>query len=166
VEHQKEDGGWHCFDLESGTLDCWEGLAAYSALQKQKWTKGIKRSADRGAEFYLERRLFREGRRYEPWFKFHCPSHYYYDILVGLDLLTALGHAGDKRLKPALTILKDKRRSDGKWVLDAIPPDLVTDPRYALKKKLTPVALETKGEPSRWITLTCIRVLKKVQDVS
>ena len=72
VEHQKEDGGWHCFKSESGTLDCWEGLAAYNALPRQRWTRAIKGSAEKGAEFYLQRELFREGRtRYQPWFRFH-----------------------------------------------------------------------------------------------
>jgi hypothetical protein len=164
VRYQKEDGGWHCFVSESGTLDCWEGLAAYTALPRQRWTRGIKRSVEKGAEFYLQRKLFREGkRRYEPWLRFHYPNHYYYDVLIGLDLLTALGYAGDRRLKPGLKVLKDKRRSDGKWVLDAIHPDLAPGSLYSLKRKPTPIALETKGSPSKWITLTCMRVLKKVE---
>jgi hypothetical protein len=33
VEDQKSDGGWHCFESNSGTLDCWEALAAYAVLQ-------------------------------------------------------------------------------------------------------------------------------------
>ncbi|MDG7000803.1 MAG: hypothetical protein JRN15_17050, partial [Nitrososphaerota archaeon] len=97
----KEDGGWHCFQSEKGTLDCWEALAAFAILPRQKWNKGIKRSVERGTEFYLEHRLYREGRRYEPWFRFHYPTHYYYDILVGLDIVTSLGRADDKRLTPA-----------------------------------------------------------------
>src|SRR5438094_5307644 len=29
VRHQKKDGGWHCFRSRTGTLDCWEALAAF-----------------------------------------------------------------------------------------------------------------------------------------
>src|SRR5207249_4039672 len=80
----------------------------------------MERSISRGAEFYLERKLFEEGRRYAPWFRFHYPTHYYYDVLVGLDVLTVLGYAGDRRLQPALRILREKRQSDGTWFLDRI----------------------------------------------
>ena len=76
---------------DSGTLDCWEGLVAYITLPRQRWTRSIKRSAERGAKFYLYRRLFEERRKYEPWFRFHYPNHYYYDLLVGLHIITALG---------------------------------------------------------------------------
>lgn len=115
VGSQKEDGGWHCFRSDEGTLDCWEALAAYAALQPAKWTRSIKRSVERGVEFYLERQLSEEGKaRYEPWFRFHYPTHYYYDLLVGLDTITSLGYGKDeRRLNKALRVLKGKRRADG-----------------------------------------------------
>jgi hypothetical protein len=167
VEDQKEDGGWHCFKSNSGTLDCWEALAAYAALPKTKLTRRIKRSIERGAEFYLERKLFDDGqRRYLPWFRFHYPNHYYYDILVGLDVLTRLGYADDRRLRPALEVLKGKRRNDGTWPLDRVHPDLGTGAQYSLRKKPRPFALERPGKPSKWITLTALRVTKRVEDAS
>ncbi len=70
VKAQKEDGGWHCFQSNHGTLDCWEALAAFNALPRSRWSRSIKRSVERGAEFYLERELHKEGNgRYEPWFR-------------------------------------------------------------------------------------------------
>ncbi|MBI4258631.1 MAG: hypothetical protein HY619_06720 [Thaumarchaeota archaeon] len=164
IEAQKADGGWHCFDSRRGTLDCWEALSAFSALPKRRWTRLVKRSVERGAEFYLERDLFREGkRRYEPWFRFHYPVHYYYDLLVGLDVITALGYGDDSRLKPALKVLREKRRPDGAWLLDAIHPDLGPGAKYVLGEPVTPFALEKAGEPSKWITLQALRVLKRVE---
>lgn len=167
VEDQKEDGGWHCFNSVIGTLDCWEALAAFAALPKSKRTKKIKNSIERGAEFYLERRLFDDGeKKYAPWFRFHYPNHYYYDVLVGLDVMTRLGYGDDKRLRPALKILNKKRQGDGTWILDKVHPDIDTGARYGLRKKVTPFALEEAGEPSKWITLTALRVLKKVEEQS
>jgi hypothetical protein len=167
LEDQKEDGGWHCFKSNRGTLDSWEALAAYAALPKERRTKSINRSIERGVEFYLNRKLFKEGRRYPPWFRLHYPNHYYYDILIGLDLVTSLGYADDKRLKPALKILNDKRRGDGTWLLDKVHPDLGPGARYNLDvKKVRPFALEKPGKPSKWITLTALRVLKRVEDAS
>ena len=161
VEDQKDDGGWHCFESSHGTLDCWEGLAAFAALPKSKRTRSIKNSIDRGAEFYLERKLFHEG-RYLPWFKFHYPNHYYYDVLVGLDVITKLDYGSDKRLSAALKILNEKR-IDGKWLLDGIHPDIGSGAQYRLRRDVKPFALEEPRRPSKWITLTALRVLKRVE---
>lgn len=169
VTNQMEDGGWHCFYEKAfgrGTLDCWEGLSAFAILHRSKWTRSMKRAVERGAEFYLKKELFKEGKnRYVPWFRFHYPVHYYYDILVGLDVLTKLGYGGDRRLDPALEILAKKRRKDGTWLLDAVHPDLGIGAGYRMRKgRYTPLALEVRGESSRWITLTCLRVLKAVEE--
>jgi len=102
-----------------------------------------------------------------PWFRFHYPVHYFYDILVGLNVLTGLNFGNDRRLKPALKILNDKRQSDGTWLMDRVHPDLDAGANLDLitrAKKLRPFALEESGEPSKWITLTALRVLKRVED--
>ncbi|MBX8637455.1 MAG: hypothetical protein KIY11_03735 [Thermoplasmata archaeon] len=166
LEDQKEDGGWHCFPSDKGTLDGWEALAAFAALPKSKRTAAIERSIARGAEFYLERKLFEEGkRRYEPWFRFHYPVHYYYDILTGLDLMTGFGYADDRRLLPALKILKEKRQSDGTWHLDKVHPDIAPGAGYDINvRNFEPFALEEEGMPSKWITLKALRVLKRVHE--
>ena len=167
VEDQKEDGGWHCFASEKGTLDCWEALAAYAALPRSRLTRKMRNSIERGAEFYLEGRLFDSGgKRYSPWFRFHYPIHYYYDVLVGLDTITRLGYGGDRRLRLALDLLRKKRRRDGTWVLDRIHPDLGPGAEYRLGGKPEPLAFEKAGRPSKWITLTALRVLKRVEDSS
>ena len=167
LEDQREDGGWDCRQGTPGTLDGWEAMAAFAALPKSKRSRRIEQSISRGAEFYLERGLFREGRRYAPWFRFHYPVHYYYDILVGLDLITGLGFADDPRLRPALKILEDKRRADGTWLLDRVHPDIGPGAGFTpYNKKPRPLALEAPGRPSKWITLTALRVLKRVEDAS
>ncbi len=165
VEDQKEDGGWHCFESNHGTLDGWEGLAAFAALPKSRRTRRISNSIERGAEFYLKMNLFHEG-RYLPWFRFHYPNHYYYDILVGLDVITRLGYGGDKRLSAPLNILKKKCGLDGMWLLDRVHPDIGSGAQYHLRRKVKPFALEVEGKPSKWITLTALRVLKRVEDSS
>ncbi|MGI0080889.1 MAG: hypothetical protein ACRECH_14855 [Nitrososphaerales archaeon] len=87
-----------------------------------------------------------------PWFRFHSPVHYYYDILLGLDVITKLGYAGDKRLKPALKILSNKRHGDGTWLLDKVYPDLGVGTNYDLNvKKVRSFALEKPGKPSKWL---------------
>jgi hypothetical protein len=168
VEHQMDDGGWHCFYEKAfgrGTLDAWEGLYAFAFLPRAKQTPRIRRSIEAGAAFFLERELLHQGkRRYVPWYRTHYPVHYYYDFLVGLDMLTRLGYGDDRRLRPALELLKKKRRPDGTWFLDKVHPDLGVGAGYRFRRPPKRFALETEGRPSKWITLTALQVLKRVED--
>ena len=166
LEDQKEDGGWHCRKTDRGTLDGWEALAAFAVLPKQRRTRRIERSIDRGAEFYLRRRLTDEGEaRYLPWFRLHYPVHYYYDVLVGLDVITRLGFGGDRRLEPALEILNGKQKG-GRWQLDRVHPDPTSYAwgKHNRKRRTVPFALEEAGRPSKWITLTALKVLARAAE--
>lgn len=170
VKNQAKLGGWSCWSfggLPSGrNLDSWEPLSAFAVYPRQKWTHSMRLAVERGAEFFLERELHKQGDRYEPWYRFHYPIHYYYDLLVGLDFMTALGYSGDKRLKFAISLLKNKRRSDGRWNLDSINPD-PESPQGKWNKEhpgqaTVPFALEKPGEPSKMITFNALRILKRI----
>ena len=166
VEDQRKDGGWDCSQGTPGTLDVWEPLAAFASLPKSKRSARIDEAIARGAEFYLERQLFHEGPRYDPWLRLHYPNHYYYDVLVGLDVLTQLGFAGDRRLRPALKVLTDKRKPDGTWWIDRAHPD-VSGPKAAqYRTGVKPLVIEPPGRPSKWLTLKAMRVLKRVEDAA
>jgi len=164
-------GGWTCWSFGDGpapgrNLDSWEGLSAFAAYPRSKWSPAMHRCVERGAEFYLDRELHRQGARYDPWYRFHWPVHYYYDLLVGLDVLTALGYADDARLRFALDHLRKKQRPDGRWNLDAVHPDvgLAVGRWYAAHphRRPTPLAFETVGRPSKMITLRALTVLSRV----
>jgi hypothetical protein len=173
VKNQAELGGWSCWNFgkppyRKRTLDSWEPLSAFAVYPREKWTRSMKLACERGAEFFLERELHKEGTRWEPWYRFHYPVHYYYDLLVGLDFMTALGYSDDKRLKYATTLLKEKRGKDGRWNLDANRPE----PSGALSawrkqhphsKDLTPFSLENPAEPSKMITLNALKVLRRIE---
>jgi len=172
VKNQAEQGGWSCWNFgkppyRGRTLDSWEPLGAFAVYPRQKWTKGMKLACERGAEFFLERELHKQGARWEPWYRFHYPVHYYYDLLVGLDCMTALGYSGDRRLGYAVSLLKEKRRQDGKWNLDANRPEdspalAAFRKQHPNSKDLTPLVLEQPGQPSKMITLTAMKVLKRL----
>ena len=164
VKNQAKLGGWSCWG-SGRNLDSWEPMSAFAVYPKKKWTRSMKRSLEMGAEFFLERELHRQGSHYRPWYRFHYPNHYFYDLLVGLDFMTALGYGDDKRLDHALSVLKKKRRQDGKWLLDAVHPDVEGGmANYYNKINPTPVSLEKPGEPSKMITLRAMTVLSRVED--
>lgn len=169
VKNQSKLGGWSCWNFggHSGrNLDSWEPLSAFAVYPRQKWNRSMKLAVEKGAEFFLERELHKQGDHYEPWYRFHYPVHYYYDLLVGLDFMTALGYSSDKRLEHAISVLKKKRRSDGGWNLDAIQPDvegsLAEWYKNHPKDFPIPFALEKPGEPSKMITLNAVKVLKRI----
>jgi hypothetical protein len=165
VKNQAGLGGWSCFG-SGRNLDSWEPMSAFAAYPRQKWTKSMKLAVEKGAEFYLEREMDKQGARYEPWYRFHYPIHYYYDLLVGLDFMTALGYGDDRRLSRAIHTLKEKQRADGRWNLDAVHPDVEGGMAewYKRHPKQAPTefALEKVGEPSKMITLKAMSVLDRL----
>ena len=73
-------------------------------------------------------------------------------MLQNLEVLTALGHGTDPRLNAALELLLSKQDPNGRWPLE-----------YTYNGK-TWVDIEQKKQPSKWITLRALRVLKRVKE--
>ena len=82
------------------------------------------------------------------WFKFGFPVFYITDILQILEALMGLGLAGDARLRPAIDLLQSKQDAQGRWTME-----------YSYNGK-TWVDIEEKKQPSKWVTLRALRVLK------
>jgi hypothetical protein len=170
VKNQAEKGGWSCWNFgkkrTGRTLDSWEPLSAFSVYPRQKWSRSMKLACERGAEFFLERELHKQGARWEPWYRFHYPVHYYYDLLVGLDFMTALGYSDDKRLRYAISLLREKRRRDGRWNLDESRPEESVLTEFRKKnpnaKDWPAFVLEKPRQPSKMITLTASKILNRV----
>jgi hypothetical protein len=167
VRNQAKLGGWSCFG-SGRNLDSWEGMSAFAAFPRSEWTPEMETCVSKAAEFYLSRELYRQGESYPPWFRFHYPVHYYYDLLVGLDFMTELGYGADPRMRFALDALRERRRPDGRWILDAAHPDVeggIADwfARHP-KRRPTPLVMEPSGEPSKMITLRALRVLRRLEE--
>jgi hypothetical protein len=169
LRNQHADGGWNCFpeDEPGSTVDTWEPLAALGTIPIPQRSPDVQRAIDRGVEFLLSQRLGVES-GYEPWRRIHFPRHYYYDFLLGLELVTSLGDPQDPRLKSAFNLLLAKSLFGNRWILDITHPDVDPegDPPYKQiweKFLATVVRLEVEpaGIPSRWATLAASRVLLK-----
>lgn len=159
------NGGWSCFG-RGRNLDSWEGLSAFAAYPRYRWSGAMTRCVEQAAEFYLDRELHHQGGRYAPWYRFHYPVHYYYDVLVGLDLLTSLGYRDDPRLRFAVRLLHQKRHRDGRWNLDADHPDVAGGiarwyDRHPARRPV-PLRLEAVGRPSKMVTLTAWNVERRL----
>lgn len=159
---QMEDGGWNC-EQENGsvrgsfgsTINVLEGLLAYErAAGGSAETTAARR---RGEEFLLERRLFRRkstGAIADPAFvQFSFPVRWHYDVLRALDYFRDGGVAPDARVADAIELVRSKRQGDGTWLLENTHPGRV---HFTLE--------DCDGEPSRWITLRALRVLRWYDD--
>jgi hypothetical protein len=156
LARQLEDGGWNCdiksshgsFHTTSGALEALRESAVAGSPHVQE----IEEAEARGQEFFLRHQLFRSHTTGEivnqGFLRFSFPPRWHYDLLRGLDYFWSAGALGDDRLEEAITVVADKRRSDGTWPLQQ---------RW---KGETWFEMEEVGEPSRWNTLRAMRVLE------
>lgn len=172
VAHQCSDGGWNCFpdDDPNGTVDSWEPLAALGTIPQSQRSLDTQHAIDRGVEFLLAQHLGVD-KGYEPWRRIHFPRHYYYDFVLGLELVTSLGDRHDSRLNPSIELLLSKKSADDRWSLDDTHPDVDPegDPPYKAiysdmmkNKPKNMLEVEPPGLPSRWATLAAMQILRSV----
>jgi hypothetical protein len=82
------------------------------------------------------------------WFQPGFPIGYVTDFLQNLEVLFMLGCQEDPRLEPAIDLLLSKQDAQGRWKME-----------YTYNGK-TWVDIEKKGQPSKWVTLRALRVIK------
>jgi hypothetical protein len=89
----------------------------------------------------------------ERFLYFLHPNRWHYDVLRGLDYFRSAaaltGDAPDARLGEAVAHVRSRRREDGRWPLDWSPAGRVW---FEVD--------DGQGQPSRWVTLRAMRVLK------
>lgn len=162
VEHRQPDGGWNCEWVEGSTrssfhstLNSLEGL-----LDHEIATGGTDatRAARRGGEEYLlERRLTRRlstGEPPGPWVAhFAHPARWLYSALRAADHVRRAsevdGTAPDPRAADAVELVRSARQPDGTWLQGGRLPG----------EQWFEVDVPA-GEPSRWLTLSAMRVLR------
>ncbi len=163
MEIQNKDGGWLCPYWRAHIRDthgCFYGticpLEAFSEVPRKNLTKEMKETIKKGAEFLMMHHLFKADHHNfkvirESWLRSSFPWFYRYNVLRGLDVLTKLGYTNDKRLHDAVHVILRKQTCDGKWILENAPSGRMH------------VNLETKGKPSKWITLIALKILKRLK---
>ncbi|MCC7492960.1 MAG: hypothetical protein IT204_11450 [Fimbriimonadaceae bacterium] len=158
LSEQLDDGGWNC-EAERGsvrssfhtTICVLEGLLAYERAVGA--TPAVSAARTRAHEYLLSRRLYHRLSTGEPinpaWSRFGWPVYWRYDVLRGLDYLRDAGVAPDHRVDEAIGLVLARRGADGRWPLNVVHPEPI---HFAMEHGV--------GEPSRWITLRALRVLR------
>jgi len=141
----------------NGGLPCGWGAAkamkALAAVPPDARTPAIRWAVEAGAAFLLSRDPAVADYPYvervsSTWFKFGFPLSYWSDVLEVTAVLVDLGYGSDPRLAPALRLILGKQDERGRWSLE-----------NALNGKMW-ADVEQKRQPSKWVTLRVLRVLK------
>jgi hypothetical protein len=130
-----------------------KALRALVSVPRNERTPAMRQAIKVGAEFLLSHDLstanfpFTE-RISSKWFKFGFPLNYWSDILETAGVLVDLGYGDDPRLAEVFQLILSKQDDQGRWKLE-----------NSLNGKMW-VDIESKKQPSKWITLRALRVLK------
>ena len=141
-------------------LPCaWGAIKAMIALNKvppAQQTRNMHEAIKLGVDFLLSRDpavadypSSRGNRPSTTWFKFFYPIGTSADVLQNLEVMAALGQAGNPRLANALALVISKQKQQGRWLQE-----------NSSTRKLWVDIQEKKGRPSKWVTLRALRVLK------
>jgi hypothetical protein len=148
-------------------LPCaWGAVKAMLALSKVPEgarTPAMEAAIERGTDFLLgtdptmaEYPMGYAEKPNRSWFRFGYPIGYVTDVLQNLEVLTALGRGSDSRLTNAVDLLLSKRDNTCRGQVSCWKME------YSYNGK-TWVDIEEKGQPSKWVTLRALRVLKRVE---
>jgi len=137
-----------------GAIKALRGLARVPSDQRSPL---VTQAIQMGVEFLLSRDPARadypsgDSRVSSSWFKLGFPSGYVADVLQNLEVLGELGYLSDARLGRALEWLRSGQDEQGRW-----------KNRFAYNGKLW-ADIEPQGQPSKWVTLRALRVLKQAR---
>ncbi len=155
---EKPPEGWPydkaepCWGRHTCSMGAIKAMKALSEIPEEVRSPEVKRVIDRGAEYFLQHYVHKRSHTPEKvckpgWRKFGFPLMYQTDALEILDVLTKLGYH-DERMHEALDLLISKQDNHGRWLMES-----TFNGRFQTN-------IESKGEPSKWITLRALKVLK------
>ncbi len=142
-----------CFSRHTCFMGIVKSLKALAAIPRERRSEAVQRKIDELVEFILMHHIYKRSHDLEKeskpgWKRFGFPLMYQTDILEILSIFSEL-NVEDDRMEEALQLLKDKQVTAERWKLE-----------NTFNGKML-VDIEKKGEPSKWITLRALNVLKR-----
>ncbi len=144
----------NCWGKHTCHMGAVKSLKALAEIPVEKRNKAVKDTIKKGAEYLLIHHLYK--RSHDPsvvakrfWLNFSFPTLWKTDALEMLGVLVKLGYRDD-RMQDAIDLLLSKQDEPGRWKME-----------QSYNKRLL-VSVEKDGQPSKWVTLQALRVLKGV----
>jgi hypothetical protein len=167
IRWQWPDGGWNCDKNPSAANSSFmESLIPLRALALHARFAGDDRSwaaAERAAEVFLERRLYRRRRDgnviSDDFVRLHYPCYWHYDILFGMKVFAETGFIRDERCEDALRVLESKRLPDGSFPAEKRYYRLTEKP--ASGRSLVDWGGVSRRRANEFVTVDALYVLKE-----
>jgi hypothetical protein len=151
------DGFQMCWGRHTCSMGVVKALKGLAEIPVDRRSTAVGATIDAATEFLLVHHVHKRSHDLAAvskpgWKRFGFPRMYQTDVLEILSLLTRLG-CRDPRMDEALDLVCSKRDEDGRWSLDDTFNDAFSVP------------VESRGEPSRWVTLRALEVLAQLSHV-
>ena len=143
-----------CFGRHVCHMGVVKALKALAEVPANNRSADIKKTIEKGTEYLLQHHIYKRShdlsRNSKPgWRRFGFPLMYQTDALEILGILTSLGYR-DKRMQEAIDLVISKQDEQGKWKLEN-----TFNGRFQ-------VDIEQRNQPSKWITLNAVKVMKRL----
>jgi hypothetical protein len=154
---QEEDGVWPCVSKLRPFSCLWataDVLRAYRDLPPEWVTPEIAASRQLAVQQFLDSNLYQYGKaKASPrWLEFGFPLQWDSDVLEVLELLGPYISSDEERVQEWLNFILEKQDSEGRWPCEKHPKG------GGWMRKF--VEFDEIGEPSKWVTLHAMRMLK------
>jgi len=148
------DKAENCWGKHTCHMGIVKALKALAEIPDDKRSENIKNRIEKGAEYILSHNIYKRSHDLSQvskpgWLRFGFPNMANTDALEILGIMAKLGYK-DRRMQVAINLVRSKQDKNGKWMLEH-----TYNGRFQ-------VNIEQKGEPSKWITLNALKILKKL----
>jgi hypothetical protein len=143
---------YRCWGRHTCMMTVVKTLKALVEIPVEKRSPSVQQAIDNGTEFILCHHLFKRSRDLskiakQSWVEFGFPWFWGTDALEMLLILKKLD-CRDERMQEAIDLLLSKQDDQGRWI---------NEHSYYGRMLVT---IEQEGQPSKWVTLNALRVLK------
>jgi len=150
IGSKKGEACWGTHTCHMGVV---KNLKALTEIPQDKRSDGVKDTINKAAEYLLNHHIYKQSHNLDAtakqeWAQFGFPLMWKIDALEVLDILTKLGY-NDDRMQDAIDLVISKQDEYGHWNLEK-----------TFNGRMQ-VNIEHRGKESKWITLFCLRVLKR-----
>jgi hypothetical protein len=141
-----------CYGKHSCHMGVAKALKALSEVPAEKRDAKTQATIEKSVEYFLKHHIYKKSHDLAKvskpsWLHFGFPLMYQTDALEMLGIIVKLRYK-DKRMHETIELVASKQNAKGRWKLEN-----TFNGRFQ-------VNIESKGEPSKWITLKALTVLK------
>jgi hypothetical protein len=147
-----------CWGRHTCSMGAIKALKALAEIPPESRSSEVTTTIENGVEYFLRHHVHKRSHNLDKvskpgWRRFSFPRMWQTDVVEILRVLTRLGYY-DPRMQEAIDLVISKQDEQGRWKMnDTFNGSFQAD-------------IEVKGQPSKWVTLNTLRVLKRVHELA